>query len=256
MIISIWPGPTAPRGRRGDVGVDVADGDRDPLGQPGPRGGLRREAAGPAAERRQVAADLLGHEVAEALVQRAQVVLARVAAVLVDGLVAGRARVARLAPAELPDDPVGALDPAVHALVDLGVLLEYLQRLGELPLRGDEAAVARQPGLAALARERVDAVGLRLSGVVLPELGPACGRSRKSSSRHSGVPSASTGSGVEAVKSVAIPMTWSGAMPASATAACTAVRRTSSQSSGSCSAHWAGSRAPLVGSVWSMTPLA
>ena len=52
----------------------------------------------------------------------------------------------------------------------LGVLLEHLQRLGELPLGGDPAAVARQPRLAALLGERVDAVGLPLRGVVLPQL--------------------------------------------------------------------------------------
>ena len=58
----------------------------------------------------------------------------------------------------------------VHAVVDLGILLEQLQALRELPLARDQAAVARQPALAALGRERVDAVGLRLGGVVLPEL--------------------------------------------------------------------------------------
>jgi len=41
-----------------------------------------------------------------------------------------------------------------------------------------------------------------------------------------GVPSASTGSGVDAVKSVAMPMTAAGSMPAAFTAAGTAVRNT------------------------------
>ena len=47
------------------------------------------------------------------------------------------------------------------------------------------------------------------------------------STRHSGVPSASTGSTVQAVKSVPIPTTAAGSMPAAATAAGTASRSTS-----------------------------
>ena len=160
-----------PRGGRGDMCVHIADRDGDPLRQTGPLRGLRGQAAGPRAERVERAADLLRDEVREALVEGAQVVLGGVAAVLEDALVARRARVARLAPAQLPDDPVGALDEAVHPLVDLGVLLEDLQALGELPLRRDQAAVAREPGLAALARHGVDALGLPARRVVLPELG-------------------------------------------------------------------------------------
>ena len=34
MIATIWPGSVGLRGRRGDVGVDVADRDRDALGRP------------------------------------------------------------------------------------------------------------------------------------------------------------------------------------------------------------------------------
>jgi hypothetical protein len=49
----------------------------------------------------------------------------------------------------------------------------------------------------------------------------------KLSSADSGVPSASVGSTVHAVKSVAIPMTSAGSMPAAATACGTAVRNTS-----------------------------
>ena len=91
-------------------------------------------------------------------------------AVLVDPLVARRAGVAHVAAAQLPHDPVRRLDPVVHPGVDLGVLLEQLQPLGELPLRGDPAAVARQPLLAPLLGELVDPVGLRLGRVVLPQL--------------------------------------------------------------------------------------
>ena len=57
-----------------------------------------------------------------------------------------------------------------HLRVDLGRLLQQLQALGELPLRGDQAAVARQPGFAALAGQLVDPVGLALGGVVAPQL--------------------------------------------------------------------------------------
>jgi hypothetical protein len=58
----------------------------------------------------------------------------------------------------------------VGAVVQVGVLLEQLEALGELPLGGDLAAVARQPRLAARRGEGVDAVGVGLGGVVLPQL--------------------------------------------------------------------------------------
>jgi hypothetical protein len=127
-------------------------------------------AAGAAAEWRQRCGDLVRDEVRKALVERAQVVLGGVPTVLMDGLVPGCTRVARLVATQLPDDPVGRLDPAVGARIDLGILLEHLQRLGELPLGGDEPAVARQPGLATLAGHGVDAIRLRLRSMVLPEL--------------------------------------------------------------------------------------
>jgi hypothetical protein len=110
-------------------------------------------------------------EAGEPRVERGQVLPRRVAAVLVDALVPGGARVPGLAAAQLPDDPVGGLDPPVGALVHLGVLVQQLQRLGELPLRGDLAAVAVDPLLAPLVRDRVDPVRVRLGGVVLPQLG-------------------------------------------------------------------------------------
>ena len=58
----------------------------------------------------------------------------------------------------------------VHRGVDLGIFFEKLQALRELPLTRNESAVAREPLLAALGREFVDAIGLRLRRVVLPEL--------------------------------------------------------------------------------------
>src|SRR5699024_8286598 len=95
--------------------------------------------------------------------------------VLVDAFISGGADIAGLDAAQLPHDPVGRLDPTFGALVDLGVLFEELKALGELPLAGDLAAVAGQPALAAFGGEGVDAVGLRLGGVVLPQFGPGVG---------------------------------------------------------------------------------
>jgi len=154
------------RGGGRDVGVDVADGHRDALGQTGPGG----EVAGHRAELADLVLDLVLDEALEGGVERGQVVARRVGAVLTDALVAGGAGVAHVLAAQLPDDPVGRLDPRVHARVDLRVLLDELQRLRVLPLRGDEASVAGKPRLAALPRDRVDAVRLGLPGVVLPQL--------------------------------------------------------------------------------------
>ena len=156
--------------RSGDVRVDVADRDRDALGQAGPGGGLGGQGAGGGAEAADLVGDLVVGEAGEVGVERGEELAARVGAVLEDALVAGGAGVADVAAAELPDDPVGGLDPVLGAGVELGILLEQLQALRELPLAGDESAVARQPRLAALAGELVDAVGLPLRGVVLPEL--------------------------------------------------------------------------------------
>ena len=90
--------------------------------------------------------------------------------ILVNSLVAGGAGIANILARELPDDPVRGLDPMVHAFVEFGIFLKKLEGLCVLPLRGDEAAVAGQPAFAALARHRVDAIGLRLARVVLPQL--------------------------------------------------------------------------------------
>ena len=114
---------------------------------------------------------LVRGEGGEARVERGQEVPGRVVTILEDALVPGGARVAGLGPAQLPDDPVRGLDPAVGELVDLGVFVEHLQCLGELPLRRDLPAVAVDPFLVALVRRRVDPVRLRLGGVMLPQLG-------------------------------------------------------------------------------------
>ena len=106
----------------------------------------------------------------EARVERRQEVAVGIATVLVDPLVAGGARVADVAAGQLPHDPVRRLDEAVRAGVELGVLLQQLEPLGELPLAGDQAAVAADPGLPPLVRELVDPIRLGLGGVVLPQL--------------------------------------------------------------------------------------
>ena len=157
------------RGHR-DVRVDVAGGDGDALGQPGPPGRLGGEVPGASAELQERVLELVGDEAGEPLVERREVGLRRVLVVLADALVARGADVARLLAAELPHDPVGALDPAVHRRIDLRILLEQLQRLRELPLGGDAPAVARQPRLVPLLRQGRDPIGLLLGRVVLPEL--------------------------------------------------------------------------------------
>src|SRR5206468_5451494 len=92
--------------------------------------------------------------------------------------------------AQLPDNPVGGLHPAIDAVVDLGVLLEDLQRLGELPLAGDGAAVSLEPRLIPARGDRVDPVGLWLRRVVPPQLGvrvwPVSERSRLAQRRSVG----------------------------------------------------------------------
>ena len=157
-------------GGGGDMRVDIADRDGDALGQAGPLGRLLRQRAGLRAELADRMLELVGDEAGEAGVECGQEVGARVLAVLQDALVPGGAGIAHVRTAQLPDDPVGGLDPLVHLGVDVRCLFEHLQSLGELPLRGDEAAIAVDPRLTALMRERVDAVSLRLRGVVLPEL--------------------------------------------------------------------------------------
>ncbi len=156
----------------GDVRVYVAGGHRDALGQAGPGGGLRCQRADPGAELGERVVEPGGGEVREVGVQGGEVVGARVLAVLEDALVPGGAGVPGLGAAELPDDPVGRLDPALDGGVGPRVLLQHLERLGVLPLGGDLPAVAGDPLLAALVGQFVDPVGLVLRRMVLPQLRP------------------------------------------------------------------------------------
>jgi hypothetical protein len=157
--------------RRGrDVSVNVADRDGDANWEARPLRGLRRKRSRRVAELADGVCDLRVGEVCKVCVERRKEFARRVFTVLQDPFVARGARVANVRARELPHDPVGRFDPVVHCVVDLGILFEKLQALRELPLARDQAAVAREPRLAALGREFVDAVGLRLRRVVLPEL--------------------------------------------------------------------------------------
>ncbi len=156
--------------------VDIGDRDRRPWAQSRPLGRPLGELAGLGPQRRDVAAHLRVHDVGQAGVQRGEELARREAGLLLpDGLVTGRAGATGFAAGELPNDPVGGLDQAVCSTVDVGGLVEDLQRLGEEPFRGDLTAVALEPGLAAQAGHLVDAVSLGMGGVMLPELDPGVG---------------------------------------------------------------------------------
>ncbi len=170
ITASIWPGSIARAAGAVTCASTLPTATAMPSGSPVHPAASAVSAAGARAEVGQRVLDLVLDEAGEALVERRQVLARGVAAVLVDRLVARRAGVAGLPAAQLPHDPVGGLDPAVRAGERLRVLLEHLQRLGELPLGGDAPAVARQPRLAALGGHRVDAIRLTLGGVVLPQL--------------------------------------------------------------------------------------
>ena len=128
----------------GDVGVDVADRDRDALGQAGPRRRPRRSARRRRAERRRSAASSLSRRSRRTPGRARRGSPGRGSAVLADPLVAGGAGVADVARRQSCQtiQSAASIQRSV-ALVDLRVLLEHLQRLGELPLGGDLPAVAR-----------------------------------------------------------------------------------------------------------------
>jgi hypothetical protein len=126
------------------MGVDVASSNGYAGRQTGPLRGLRGQSSGRCAQRQQVVGKLV-REVGEGRVEGRQVLPGRVTVLGPDPLVAGRADVAGLGAGQLPDDPVGGLDPAVGPRVELGVLLQELETLGELPLGGDLAAVPVEP---------------------------------------------------------------------------------------------------------------
>ena len=145
-------------------------------------------------------------------VERGQELRRRVVPVLADRPCSPAVQTLRRTRAgQLPDDPVRRLDPVLGPRVDLRVLFEHLQRLGELPLRGDLAAVTRDPRLAAFVREGVDPVGVRLGGMVLPQLDIGVRPvARTRPARTAACRRRASGSTVQAVKSVPIAMMPSG----------------------------------------------
>ncbi len=141
-----------------------------PAGSPVQAAASCRERAGPRAQGDRGWSSLSSTKPAKAGDSARQVLARGSLAVLVYAFVARRADVAGLCAAKLPDYPVRRLDPTLDAGVEVGVFVEHLEGLGELPLRRDLAAVAAYPGLAAMVRQFVYQVGLRLRGVVLPQL--------------------------------------------------------------------------------------
>ena len=155
------------------MGVDVGDRDRRARAEAGQRRRSFGQDTRSAAGRQESARHLLVDDVLEARVERGEVgVVGEPVPLRPHRLVAGGAGVAGLGSGQLPDDPVGGFDQPLRPVVELGRLVEDLERLCEEPLRRDLPAVAGEPRLLALCRDRVDAIGLRLSGVVLPELDP------------------------------------------------------------------------------------
>ena len=153
MIATSRPGSTTPAAGTVTCASTLATATAIPAGRPiQPAASAVRSPARPPSGGEIASSAWRRRRIGEARVERAEVVTRRVGAVLVVRLVAGGAGVARLDAAHAPDDPVGRLDQPIGGAIDLGRLLEDLQRLGEEPFARDLAAVARQPGLAARAR--------------------------------------------------------------------------------------------------------
>ena len=172
MTMTIRPASTTVAAGTALCASMIAAATAVPAGRSEPGGHRLRQAADAPPGRHDLARELRG-QVPEARVQRGEELRRREPALAApEALVAGAAGVAHPRPRELADDPVAALDDRRRGVVDLGILLEDLERLGREPLRGALAAVVGEKRLAALPGERVDPVGLRLRRVVLPELGP------------------------------------------------------------------------------------
>ncbi len=231
MIATIWPGRTARRRRRRVTWAStLPTGDRDALGQAGPLGALAPSGSRPCRRAATARWPSLAVKPGELRVERGQELLGRVGAVLVDALVAGGADVARLGAAQLPDDPVGRLDPPVGQRVELRVLLQQLEPLANAHSDEILPPYRRQPRFPLEAASSLIRSAWACAAWCFHSLGQACGRSGNRSFR--GVPSARAGRMVQAVKSVAMPITSSGDTPADSTAFGTAMRSTSRQSSG------------------------
>ena len=80
---------------------------------------------------------------------------------------------ARIRPGrELPDEPVARFDEQVGRFVDLGRMVQRLERLGEEPFEPDRSAVAGEPRFLAVTGDFVDAQRLGLGAVMFPQLRP------------------------------------------------------------------------------------
>ena len=91
------------------------------------------------------------------------------------GLVTRHAGVAGFHAGKLHDHPVSRLHEAVHRVVQRRVFVQHLPDFGHHPFRGSLSPVSGQEFLPPLLRNAVQAVGLVLGGVVLPELDPGVG---------------------------------------------------------------------------------
>ena len=161
------------RGGNRDVGIDVGNRHGGARQKTGPGRRSRRDPARAVAHAPHVSTHLVVDDVRESRIERGEVARVREAVPLrPHRLVAGRAGVAGLDPGQPPDDPVGGLDQPVRGRVDLGRLIEDLERLREEPLGRDPPAISTEPGLAGRLGSLVDPVGLRLRGVMLPQLDP------------------------------------------------------------------------------------
>ena len=149
------------------VRVDVARRHGNARRQPAARRCRLRQAARAAAQRDDRSARLLLRRARKGRVQPGKERLIRKTA-RVERLVAQAGGAARLPAGQLPDQEVRRLRVVRHRAVDLRRLLQHLQQLGEEPLRIDQAAVQRQPRLAAPARQFGHAPRLPLRRMVLP----------------------------------------------------------------------------------------
>ena len=166
------PGPTTVAAGTALCASMIADATGVPARSPSRAAASGVSAADRAPRRHDLAAELLRH-VREARVERAEELARREPALRApEALVSRAARVAHQLARQRGDEPVARLDEARRGGVDLRVLLERLQRLRDEPLGRRPSAVVGEERVSPLRGERVDAVRLRLRGVVLPELHP------------------------------------------------------------------------------------
>ena len=174
MIITMRPGLDDGRGGHRDMRIDI--GHRD--GGPGSAARSRRP---PPRSARRLVAELAGCRGASSRRRRRRSRGSRASKKSRSGnpsrfdhmrLVAGGARVARLDAGQPPDHPVGRLDQPVGGRVDLGRLVEDLQRLARRTTRSGSCRRSG-PAMSGVSHgDLVDPIGLGLGGVVLPELDP------------------------------------------------------------------------------------